>query len=741
MRTPILPWFLVLVLQPMLLCQADAAQRSFGVSRCDGELLAGGPGYSVLFTADGPEYRPLLGAAAAGVPATVQFTFLEARRGEVIVAHGGAVPPSELGVVVSYPRDATVERYEARVDGVEQSFVFDRRPAGHGDLVVRGRLRTSLPLASVGDEGVRFHLPGVGGVTLGAVTGVDARGAVAGGSVRLQGDVLELSLPSAFVDGATYPLVLDPLFGTSFPIGDVPGEDDRLPAIAYDTTSSRYLVVWCSSFSSVSGSHHEVRAQLVAQGGALVGNQLLIANDVALGAPGVASVNPSNRFLVAWEGLDSASNTNGLLVRSVVAATGAMSNAVLLRTSGALNRVSPGIAVGGESRLGALVGSNALVAYRTQSTFPSLQYTIAAQRVTVPANGDPVGLATVNLVASASTSYLSTPVVTADGGSAGRWMVAYGSGPLPVLGNAIYDAIVGHIVDSSGSLCSSAIQFLSARTAVAGPPAIATRDGNEFVAAWGEQGTSADALRLRRAVCAGACGSLAVTLDPAVSPVPSAFSIGLPSVAFVRDRYLVAWRQSSGVTNEEFRTLGIDPATCTSCGVVETVYSSASNGLYPKGVAVGSRWSGGDAASESALVAWQGATGISGRLWTLHSTPSIVGLGGDCGVSGFNDFASYNGLPQLGNASFAVQLANPTAPVLALVVGFSQNPTSCGPCTLVPSADVLITSTGTVPIPLPCSGYLVGVDLYTQWLQIRPGGCPMEPNIGLSNTLRFTITE
>ncbi|MBL8752353.1 MAG: hypothetical protein JNK15_03550, partial [Planctomycetes bacterium] len=280
---------------------AEAVRGSFGVTAGADGACAGGPGYSARFDDAGASFTPLLGPKVGSDP-RLHFTFLGCRRGEQALAEGGPVVPSVEGQVVRYARGAVVEQYEARVDGVEQSFVFAQRPKGDGDLIVRGRVTTALPLASASAEAVRFELPDLGGVAFGAVTGVDASGATMRGGLRLCGDELELSLPASFVDSAAYPLVLDPLIATAFAIGNDPAHDDVHPAIAFDTTSSRYLVVWAVVIpvAFATPAHTEIRGQFVAAGGGLQGGQLLLATDGHEAAePVVANINSTNRFLVA----------------------------------------------------------------------------------------------------------------------------------------------------------------------------------------------------------------------------------------------------------------------------------------------------------------------------------------------------------------------------------------------------------------------------------------------------------
>jgi len=55
-------------------------------------------------------------------------------------------------------------------------------------------------------------------VHMGTVTGIDHRGVRARGTIRRDGDCVELSLPASFVDRAAFPLVLDPFVSNALPI-------------------------------------------------------------------------------------------------------------------------------------------------------------------------------------------------------------------------------------------------------------------------------------------------------------------------------------------------------------------------------------------------------------------------------------------------------------------------------------------------------------------------------------------
>ena len=709
---------------------AGVLSASHGVSVCAGEVCAGGPGYTARFRDDGAVFVPLRGPAAA--PSSLQFTFVAATRGDDAIASAANVAPIAGEHTVDYPRGALVERYETRADGIEQCFVFAQRPAGHGDLVVRGRITTTLPLAAVGDGGVRYETAAGDGVHFGAVTGVDARGATVRGAIRVLGDELELSLPAAFVDGAAYPLVLDPLIGAAFAVGNVPVYDDVEPAVAYDETNGRYLVVWAVDVPAVAPSpaHRQIRGQFVQAGGGLQGVQVLIAADASTGAqPALANVNSTNRFLVAWRSWVLSGNVT---VRSVSAATGAMSNPVVVATSSLFIGLDDTLAVGGDFRSGLGAGQSALLVYRSFSTLTSTSNTINACRVQVPSSGDPVVNPAVTV--ANTTNLLDDVAVSPHCGSAGRWLVAFGQSV--VVGSTTLTRIPAQVVDDSGVLCGTPVTIVNnGSNGDVRTPAIGTRDGNEFVVTWHD--AVANTVKLRRGVVSGACGSTSWTFDAILSPIVQAGPANSPAIVFARDKYVLAWQQLTA-TGQRVFTKGLDPVTCAACGREERVDGTLVTDGQP---ALASRWDGGDTTGDGAMAVWSTGGGISARHWVLHGTPGITALGGGCGSSGFNDYATYDGQPYLGSTTFSVQLFNPTAPILALIVGFTQVSVPCGPCTLVPALDMLLPGVSPTVATIPCDPNLIGADFYVQWLQFRPSGCSILPDFGFSNALQFTIAE
>lgn len=704
-----------LFLLPALVAQdapaagTDAVRRSFGVATHDGVLHGLGPDYSTRFDATGVTFTPLLGERAV-VPQPLHFALHSVRRGDTrsfVREHD--VAPEAVGDQVRYRHDANLlETYDVRADGVEQSFVFAQRPAGRGDLVVRGFVTTELPLAAANDDGVRFEQPGVGGVTFGAVTGIDANGASVRGALWCDGRHLELSLPGSFVDSAAYPLVLDPLLGSAFLIANLPGGSDVRSSLAYDETTQRYLVVW---HAGVSATVAEVRAQFVSAAG-FVGPQMLLAATAVAGVrPVVANINQLDRFVVAW------ANPGQAVITTVAAATGVVTGSL----SWGLGAVI-GLAIGGDSRTPLAGNADHAILVATTSVTAGMSSAFR-MRLPIPASGW-LGAGTVTPILTLPARF-GPPAISKHGGSAGRWMLTFG---WHNNGGGNTGGMRTDIVDAAGALCDTV-----AWNNVVGPndplrTAAATLDGSWFLLGY-ELGST---LRLRR-VFAPTCGGTMAMYT--VFAAPTAGANAYPELDCAKDKYVLAWCNtppSASASDVHVMSVGLQSGE----GAPTMVLGALSTQIDP---AVASRWSGGDSTSDEALVTWASG-GIRGRLWEATGTGTVASLGGACGTSGLDDFASYTGTPVIGT-TFSIELLAPTAPVLALIVGFTTNPFACGPCTIVPSPDLLLGGGGPVVVNVPLDPDLIGAQLNTQWVQWRPSGCALLPDFGFSNTLRFTIAE
>ena len=697
----------------------------------DGSALAAGADYRVHFDHGTVTFTPA--SAAADVAAEpLQFTLAAVRRGDTPLWTGPAhSAPTTTDHQVRYHHTADLtEVYDLRAEGVEQSFVLARRPAGQGDLVVRGAITTRLPLVGYSDDGVCYEHAG-SGVHFGAVTGIDQNGATVRGSIRAGGDWVEWVLPAAFVDGAAYPLVLDPLIGSAFSIASTSGTDDVQPNVAYDTTSNRYLVVW----NVVQDANvAEVRGQFVSGAGALLGSSFVIESDGRLATrPQVVNINASNRFLVVFRryapsviGVDV-----GWYMRAVTAADGSQSARVAIEVNAPLSfePVAPELVVAGDLRSVA-GGSNqtALVAFRRDAVtgpVPVLSFgeRLSTRTILVPSSGDPSLGSAQQLLET--PDQLQDVAITSHGGTTGRWLVVHGRGLPGVTG------IWGRFVDEDGQPCGPA-SLIEASAAGGGKPTAATKDGVHFAVAWQDDATLG--IRARSLLVDGSCGNQVTGLGAIVDPTTAGLDTQ-PRLEFARDKYLLAWKRSfltGGVPRVFVR--GLDPDGCTVCGEEWSVDNTILGLDTP---ALASRWSGGNVLSDEALVVWSN-TAVRGRRFEASGAPTVVGVGGGCGAVGV---VGYQGQPVLGDATFALTLGAPSAPVLAAIVGLSNVSIPCGPCVLVPNTDIVMAGPGPHPIPIPCDTSWLGLQFWSQWLLLAPGGCAILPDFALSNAQRFTVGE
>lgn len=720
-----LPWLSTLLLAVgtghLLGQDAGVAGASPRVQVVDGRVRAAGPDYAAHFDGEGIEFVPVLGRAAER-PYPLRFTLEGVQRGDHVVWSGGAASqPAVAGDSVRYTRgERLTEVYDVRTDGIEQSFVFVERPAGTGDLIVRGRITTDLPLVAASDEGLCYERAGLGGVTFGAVTGVDARGATVRGSIRAVGDgaFVEWILPAAFVDGAVYPMVLDPLIGTSFLIATAGNATSR-PAVAYAAGQSRYLAVWRHTVSSTLA---EVRAQLLLSNGTPIGGVLTLYSSAELaGPPSVAYVRATNRFLIVWARKPTASPITfaTVLMASLSAAGGAPSPTVIVAS--ALLTPLDEVQVAGDSRPAGVANEYACITYRVNGT------QIHSRGVHVTAAANPILVGTAQVVASGNVGHLS---MAKHAGSAGNWVVAWVHG---TDAGGPYQNVSCRVIGAFGVPCSAEkLLALGVASADVRAPACATSDGLEFVVAW--EDAQAGLVRVRPCTFTGPCpGNIAAHL--LASPVVATGTQRAPSIDFANGKYVLSWLHDAAGTSKVYAK-GLDPTTCATCGAEHVLDTGAVQ--EPDVVAEAS---GGDAASDEALVVWADGA-IRGQRFEAIGSGTVNAMGGACGSTGFDNFNTYDGgSPVLGNADFELSLLSPSTPAFVLLVGLSNVSVPCGPCTLVPALDATVGGSAVVPLPIPCDLSWLGVTFYTQWLMLQPGGCAAFPDYALSNALQFTVGE
>ena len=235
---------------------AHTAMIRANSQRLDGEPVSFGPGYKALYDAEGMTFYPALGKQAAHTR-RIHYRFESAAvGGRPIAADVQGVAPQLEDGQVQYERGGLVELYEARADGLEQSFYFRELPARDGDLVVTGRLSTDLTFETQSPKALRFAEPGLAHVHIDKVLGIDARGAQVEGRLELDGERFELRLPAEFIAQAELPLLLDPVIGVeSFP-GVTFADCDQADVCTWDRVQyddleyTRFGTVFCRYYSA-----------------------------------------------------------------------------------------------------------------------------------------------------------------------------------------------------------------------------------------------------------------------------------------------------------------------------------------------------------------------------------------------------------------------------------------------------------------------------------------------------------
>ena len=208
-------------------------------------------------------------ARGAELP-NLTLTFLGSARGATTELATQDVDPVLTGNFVRYPRNSLVETYEATATGYEQTFHIPYRPTGHGDLVlsmaVSGNVHAEAMAAS--HRAIEFVHGETRAIRYSEAYAFDRTGTRVHVLTRYDGaGRLELIVPSAFLDRANYPVVVDPSVGPVFNPG-TGGWNDFNPDVAYDPVTEHYLVVWQRNFSATSRA---IRGQLYDKHGVTVG--------------------------------------------------------------------------------------------------------------------------------------------------------------------------------------------------------------------------------------------------------------------------------------------------------------------------------------------------------------------------------------------------------------------------------------------------------------------------------------
>jgi hypothetical protein len=718
--------------------------RSHGIAEIAEGLRAGGRDWEATFDARGVTYVPALGLAAP-MDQTLRIEARSVSRsgtGATPIALVPAVASSD-GKRVAYARGGGVtERYDVGADGLELSFRLEHEVQGSGDLIVRCALGGNLAAYArpAAGGGLTFDGP-YGGAFLGAVTGIDADGRRSAGSLRASGDALELVLPAEFVDAASWPVVVDPLLGPTFDVTTEVWEDDS-PDVAYDDSTSRYLVVWRRTFAA---DHSEVRGQRLDSIGNPVGGTIFFD---ALGygkvtRPRVANVNASNRFVVAWM-LESLALQN-IRIQACSASSGVLSDKEIVDTASTPCLEAPDI--GGSARNEPTL-NRVIVAYRRScGAFAGI---VVAPAV-VPATGAMTVESRQSLALDATLiSQHEAPSISKTGGVLDRWLVAWRR-------RSFFPSSTWNIraaaIDSTGLALTPAFAVTSTSDTELAPDV----DGGASV---GQQYKAQYAVLYDRDVAGSLLHELELTSLAIQNGalVKTGSSIPATSTQAFSD-YAVAW--TPGMTTATWSAKNLlsnlhaisvqdfDGGTAQPCRPVESLGTvTPTSGGVQLGIA--SVASGGNTDLGAGLVslayragAFQGD--VFGRRFDALSTNGYtMNVGGSCGLGGT---IVAQGDPSIGNGAFKLTLtgADPNSLFTIRNLSVSLAAFPCGPCLWLPfkvtkSLPTLNGGSQTI-LEIPCDASLVGLTVGVQFTTVTPGTSPcfLSNDVSVSDILHVTF--
>lgn len=714
---PALPLFLTALAVPMDASQQGLAtsiamERPFGAAQ-EGEIVrAVGRDYRARFDRAGLELTPGLGRLAPrSLPVRYKTRSIGREDAVLLTVPDVQAAPSLHDSTVTVQHGLGVlERYHLDPEHVELTFVFPERPPGSGDLVVRGQLDTELvPDTREDDDPVILRSP-FGGVEIGTVTGVDARGRMAAGRIVLGGNTIDFVLPGEFVDTATYPMVLDPFLWVFSDVS--PGTESHYPDVAYAFGPQAYMVVWERWWSA---TDQDIYGQRLTQDGALLGPTLLLEPDIDPVARFPSVGYRLGQFVVAWqyEGFLGEWDIAG---RGVGVSTGTVGPQNNICIQGG-DQTKPDVA----SSLGSLEAlvvyhdSNLGIRYAGVSNFGG-NWLVSKQTI------DP-NTATSNPVISKGRGTDNSHLVVYErdyGTDFDLWgAVIHGSPDEPTAPFAIVTSIGEHetLPDCDG-----------------GPNP--NGDAGIFMVAY-EKAPAMGQLPIIECKHVYWDGSFHSVGPPsAASKVPGLF-LTRPALAYNGETWILATMDH------------LDPAypmvmnLTEGCENCEGESLLGSNPSYH--AAVASTWGGGGIDGMSLVVLEQEDAAATTKITAAfhrHAGAS-EDLGGGCGSAGV---ASAH-CTAVGNWSFRHRLrGGPPLSTAYLIIGFEELGIACSPCTLVPDpfTGFVVTqqtdADGNADVPMAIADlpFLAGLSFIDQWAVPGDETCSLF-DVDLSNAVRATI--
>ncbi|MBL8749498.1 MAG: hypothetical protein JNK78_10090 [Planctomycetes bacterium] len=667
------------------------------LQRLDGELWGIGPDFKAAFRRGGVEFTPALGrTAATNHPLSMRVTGAGRDRATAFDDHA---EPTQRGRAAVFDRGAFVERYDVSATGLEQSFVFDRLPEGSGDLVVRVAITTDLQLVRQGDDGLRFELPGLGGVAIGGVTGIDAHGERVRGTLTYADGRMELGLPAAFCDAAALPLVLDPQIGAVFAVTNSIADYED-PELSAPFGTGSYL---CAFTFALSASDQDIRAIRIDANGSVIGSLFAVTTGAGLDHdPTIGFVTLRSAHVIAYE------RGGDLFARSITAGT-VVGNEIAAAT-GTDNQVEPDL--GSETTTSA---DDAVLVYRNTT-----QNTIQGVQIQVSSTGALSSFGTVTLATPPVLTAVGRPRISHHGGAAGRFLVVYPR-TSQIVGSDTKPQLV--LVDRNLVVLDSAPA--TATTNDEDSPDV-DGNGDTWIVTFESEPNEGSGDNDIRAVAVSYDehqGALVVDSPTTVTAIANVDEIDPVVACYRTGSALLAWRRRAGPAsaNTEVFMKTIDQLSCTECeptvllantSDIETNLTVAAHPIQDDGGLVLWETSTVSAANgDLNAVAWQAQDGVRVKPFGAQ----------DCGLP----LPTLGGCARIGNLNHLIQVHGLDGSTWStLVLSLNASWLVCGNCRLYadPFDGIVFPSTlgtdgfASTLVPIPPFTSLRGLQFFAQWV-------------------------
>ncbi|MBM7115691.1 TolB family protein [Archangium primigenium] len=483
---------------------------------------------------------PLHEAHLEGEP--VRFGTAQVNRGGTpLSSHEATGQVQELGSLL-LARSAVAEHFRNGKDGVEQSWSFEQKPLGAGDLEVQVPVKHGRFLGETA-QGLHFASGSTGlGVRYGHGTWVDAAGQRTAVPARFEVDRIVLSVSASVVEGSSYPAVLDPIvspeIGMDDPVYGPADNSQSSPAIAHN--GKNFLVVW-----------HDYRSNNYDIYGARVSN-----SGVVLDATGIRVSNALNEqsfpvvthdgtnFLVVWQDYR---NGGYDIYGARVSNAGIVLDTNGIPISSATNsQTEPAVTHD---------GTNFLVVWQD---YRNGGHDIYAARV----SNAGIVLDSSGIPISTYVNHQTKPAVASNGtNSLVVWQDTRSGGTEDIYGARVSNT--GSVLNPNGILISTAVNRQES-------PAVAY-SGTEFLVVWQDyrSGTNYDIYGAR-------VSSTGVVRNPSGIPISTATNHQMaPALAKEGTNFLVVWQDTRSYDIYGARVNSVGAVLDTNGILVSTASSSA----------------------------------------------------------------------------------------------------------------------------------------------------------------------